>query len=98
MCETDTVFAIMNPHISGPLLLSPASNGIHMICVKTWSSITCLPNSLRSKDEDFRASQCNITILIYRMVKRNGGLLRVLVRCYYSKLICVCYYVILLLQ
>lgn len=39
-----------------------------------------------------------MTILIYRPVKENGGLLGVVARCYYSKLICVCYCVILLLR
>lgn len=46
----------------------------------------------RSEDGDFpyASPYCNLTIHIYGVVWQNGGLLTVLVRCYYGKLICVC--------
>ncbi|MEQ2187571.1 hypothetical protein GOODEAATRI_006009 [Goodea atripinnis] len=53
---------------------------------------------LQLKDGDLGALQSSTTILIYRASKQNGRLLGMLVRCYYSKLICVCYRVNLLLQ
>lgn len=57
---------------------------------------TRLPaKELRSGDDNFRASSPNVTAAIYGVSKQNGRLFDVLARCYYSKLIRVCYSVIL---
>lgn len=45
----------------------------------------------RSGDVNLRASSRNMTVVIYGALKQNGGLFEALARCYYSKLIRVCY-------
>lgn len=50
---------------------------------------------LRSGDDNFHASSRHVTVVIYGVLKQNGGLFDALARCYYSKLIRVCYSVIL---
>lgn len=82
-------------YISGPLC-SPARHP-HDLC-KHLELNYVSAKQLRSEDDNFRASQCNMTMLIYSVLKENGGLFGVLARCYYGKLICVCYCVILPLQ
>ena len=94
-----------NPQISGPFPFALSRSGTrrhpHDLCERLGSTITCLPNSLRSEerkrvdDDSPRLPVLRDNTYLQHRRAKNGGLFEASVRCYSRKLICVCYRVIL---